>query len=214
MEEHHGQNDEGQQVVERIEPVEGRIADGKSAPQQGDDALADPRDRREQIGDHSGRPVAHLAPRQHVSHKGGRNHQYQNHDTEYPQQFARLLVRAVIKSAEQMDVDDREEHRRPVHMGVAQHPAEIDVAHDALDRVEGEIGVRRVLHREHNAGYDQHDQHDPGERAEIPPIAQIAGCRVIVQLVLQHPDKGQPVIDPAYDPAAGAGAGNIGHACS
>ena len=72
-------------------------------------------------------------------------------------------------------------------MDVAQQPAIIDVAHDALDRVEGEIGVRRILHRENNAGDDHHDQHDPGERAEIPPIAEIARGRIFVQLVLQQP---------------------------
>ena len=32
-----------------------------------------------------------------------------------------------------MNIDEREEHRRPVHVGVAQHPAVIDVAHDVRE---------------------------------------------------------------------------------
>ena len=108
MQEDHRDDDEGQQVVQRVEAVEGRIADGKAAPQQRHDALADQRDRREQVGDDGGGPVAHLAPGQHIAHEGGRDHQHQDDDAENPQQFARVFVRAVIKSAEQVDIDDRE----------------------------------------------------------------------------------------------------------
>ena len=99
-----------------------------------------------------------------------------------------------------------EEHRRAVHVDVAQQPAVIHVAHDALDRVECEIGVRRVVHRQEDAGDDHDHQHDPGERAEVPPISQVARGRVVVEFVLQRRDERQPIIDPADDPAYPAGA--------
>ena len=136
MEQDHGQDHKGQQVVQRVKPVQGRIADGKAAPQERDNVLPDQRYRREQVGNHRGGPVAHLAPGQHIPHKGRHDRQYQNDDTEYPQQFARLLIGAIVEPAEHVDVEQREKHRRPVHMGVAQQPAVIDVAHDPFDRVE------------------------------------------------------------------------------
>ena len=68
-------DDERQQVMQREEAVEGRVADRKTAPQERHDLVADDRDRREQIGDDRCRPIAHLAPGQHIAHEGRRDHQ-------------------------------------------------------------------------------------------------------------------------------------------
>src|SRR5205823_9456699 len=95
-------------------------------------------------------------------------------------------------------------------MGVAQEPAIIHVAHYSFNRIEGEIGTWSILHREKDAGDDHHHEHDPRERAVVPPIAQVARCRILVQLVVQKLDKGQPIIDPADDPRRSTGA-VIGH---
>src|SRR3984893_16960053 len=109
-----------------------------------------------------------------------------------------------------MNINDRKKHRRAVHMGIAQEPAIIHVAHNSFDRIEGEIGAWSILHREKNAGDDHHYQHDPGERAVVPPITKIPRCRIFVQLVIQKLDEGQPIIDPPDDPARSTGA-VIGH---
>src|SRR5207248_10740925 len=61
---------ERQQVVQRIEAVQCRVANGKAAPQESYNARSDQWDCRKQIGDDRGGPVAHLSPRQHVSHEG------------------------------------------------------------------------------------------------------------------------------------------------
>jgi hypothetical protein len=55
-----------------------------------------------------------------------------------------------------VDVDGEEEHRGAAGVDVAQQPAVIDVADDQFDRLEGEIGVRRVVHRQDHAGQDLH----------------------------------------------------------
>jgi hypothetical protein len=99
-----------------------------------------------------------------------------------------------------VDVDDDEEHRAAVHVQIAQKPAVVDVAHDALDRFEGVIDVRRVAHGQHDARYDHDDQHDPGERAEVPPVVQVPGRRVsrAHRFVDEREDR-QPVLDPLDD---------------
>ena len=153
---HHAGDHERQQIVQREEAVQGRIADRIAAPQQGHDALAEIGNGGEQIGDDGGAPEAHLAPRQHVAHEAGRHHQQVDDDAENPEHFARLLVRSVIQAAEHVDVDREEEHRGAGGVHVAQQPAIIDVADEAFDRLEGEIGVRRVVHRQDHAGQDLH----------------------------------------------------------
>ena len=210
MQADHGDDDEGQQIVQRVKAVQGRIADRKPAPQKGHDAVPDQRDRRKQIGDHGRRPVAHLAPGQHIAHERGPHHQQQDDDAEHPHQFPRPLVGAVIEPPEDVDIDDGEKHRRAIGVRVADQPAVIDVAHDALDQIEGEFRARRVLHRQKNAGADHHDQHEPGQRPEIPPIAEVARGRIFVELVLHRCHERQPVVDPAEDPARGAGS-RVGH---
>ncbi len=89
---HHAGDHERQQIVQREEAVQRRIADGIAAPQQGHDALAEIGDGGKQIGDDGSAPEAHLAPRQHVAHEARRHHQEVDDDTENPQDFARLLV--------------------------------------------------------------------------------------------------------------------------
>jgi len=80
--------------------------------------------------------------------------------------LARLLVGTVIHAARDMDIDGGEEERRAIGVNIAQQPAVIDVAHDAFDRIEGEIDVRRVMHRQHDAGHDLHAQHEAEDAAE------------------------------------------------
>ena len=175
---HHAGDHERQQIVQREEAVQRRIADRVAAPQQGHDAVADIGNGREQVGDDGGAPEAHLAPRQHVTHEARRHHQEVDDDAEDPQHFARLLVRPVIKAAEHVDVDGEKEHRRAAGVHVAQQPAVVHVAHDAFDRLEGQIGIRRVVHRQDHAGDDLHPQHQREDGAEGPPVVQVARRRI------------------------------------
>ena len=174
----HAGDHERQQIVQREEAVQRRIADRIAAPQQRHDALAEIGHGGEQIGDDGGAPEAHLAPRQHVAHEAGRHHQEVDDDAEDPEHFARLLVRPVIEAAEHVDVDGEEEHRGAAGVDVAQQPAVIDVAHDQFDRFEGEIGMRRVVHRQDHAGQDLHAQHHRKDGAEGPPVVQVTRRRI------------------------------------
>jgi hypothetical protein len=97
-----------------------------------------------------------------------------------------------------VDVDHQEEQRRAIRMGVTQQPAEVDVAHDVLDAREREIDVRRIVHREHDAGQNLEDQREAGERAEVPPVIQVARRGVARANELIHVgEHRQPVLDPA-----------------
>ena len=164
--------------MQREEAGQGRIADRVAAPQQGYDAIADIGNGGEQIGDDGGAPETHLAPRQHVAHEAGRHHQEVDDDAEDPEDFARLLVGAVIQAAEHVDVDREKEHRRAAGVHVAHQPAVVHVAHDGLDRVEGHGGLRRVVHRQDHAGQDLHAEHERKDGAERPPVVQIARRRI------------------------------------
>ena len=56
-----------------------------------------------------------------------------------------------------------------------------------------------VVHLLIEAGDDHNDQGNPGERAEIPPIAQVFRRRVFVQLVIEEREYRQPMVDPPRD---------------
>ena len=51
----------------------------------------------------------------------------------------------------------------PLAWGVAHQPAVLDIAHDPLDTVEGRVHVRRVMHRQHDAGDDLEHQGHSGQ---------------------------------------------------
>ena len=196
MQEDHADEHEGQQIVQRVEAVERRVVDREAAPQPGDDRLADPRDRRGHVGDHRRRPEAHLPPRQNVAHEGRRHHEQQDDDAHPPEDLARRLVGAVVEAAEEVDVDHREEHRGAVRVEVAHQPAPLDVAHDVLDGVEGEVAMGRVVHRQHHAGHDLQHQHDPGEGAEVPPVVEVTRRRVVDEVLVGPAEDRQAVLDP------------------
>ncbi len=163
--------------------------------------MADRRDRREQVGDDGRRPEAHLAPRQHVAHEAGGHHQQEQDDAEDPQHLARLLVGAVIHAARDVDVDGDEEERGAVGVDVAQQPAVIHVAHDAFDGIEGEVDVRRVVHRQHHAGHDLHAQHEGENAAERPPVIQIARRRIGDERRIDEARDRQPPFHPFHEGA-------------
>ena len=169
---------ERQQVVEREEAGQRGLVGGIAAEDEYAQRLADHRNGREEAGDDLRAPVAHLAPRQDVAHEGGRHHQQVDDEAEQPHHLARRLVGTVIKAAEDVDVDDREEEARAVLVNVAQHPARRHVAHDSLDAVEGGAGEAVIMHRQHDAGDDLDHQREPREDPEIPEIIEVARHRI------------------------------------
>ena len=160
------ENDEGQQIMQAVEAVERRVVDRETAPQKLGQGFADQRHGADHAGNHLGGPEAHLAPGQHIAHEGRGHHEEQDDHAQPPEQFARRLEGAVVEAAEYVQIHHNEEHRPAVHVNVADQPAVVDVAHDALDRIEGVVRVGRVVHRQHDAGHDHDDERQAGERAE------------------------------------------------
>ena len=142
---------------------------------------------------------AHLAPGQHVAHEAGRHHQQEQNDAEDPQHLARLLVGAVIHATGDVGVNGGKEERRAVGMQVAQQPAVIDVAHDRFDGDEGEIDMRRVMHRQHDAGDDLHAEHEGQNAAERPPIVQVARGRIGDEGGVDEAHDRQPPLEPLHE---------------
>ena len=167
------------------------------------DALADERDRGEEIGDDGRAPEAHLAPGQHIAHEGGRHHQEIDDDAEDPQDLARRLIRPVINAAENVHVDGEEEHRGAVRMQIAHQPAIIHVAHDVLDGIEGHRRFRRVMHRQHDAGDDLRAQHEREDRAERPHIVEVARDGIGDEGGMDQPHDRQAALEPASESALG-----------
>jgi hypothetical protein len=95
-----------------------------------------------------------------------------------------------------VDVDGEEEHRGAVGVQVAQQPTEVDVAHDRFDRLEGEIDMRRVVHRQHDAGDDLHPEHEREDAAEGPPIVQVARRRIGDERGMHQAADRQPLLEP------------------
>ena len=70
-------DDEGQQEVEREDPVQGLIVDRETAPQPGHDGIADDRYCREQVRDDGRASKAHLTSWQYIAYKRSGHGQYQ-----------------------------------------------------------------------------------------------------------------------------------------
>ncbi len=65
-----------------------------------------------------------------------------------------------------MDVDCYEKKAGRIHMDVADQPAKIDIAHDALNRGKG-LGFRRlVMHPKGEARHNQQQQREHQNAAE------------------------------------------------
>ena len=113
--------------------------------------------------------------------------------------LARLLVGAVIHAAGDVGVNGGKEERSAVGMQVAQQPAVIDVAHDRFDGDEGEIDMRRVMHRQHDAGDDLHAQHEGQNAAERPPVVQVARGRISDEGRINQAHDRQPPLHPLHE---------------
>ena len=177
------------------EAVQGRIINGITTPEPGDDGLAK-REGREEVGDHHRTPQRHLSPGQHVAHESRCHHQKQNDDAEDPQHFARCFVGAIIQTAKNVQIHCYEEHRGTVHVEITQQPTIIHVTHDVLDRIEGVIDMRRVMHRQNDAGDDLHHQHDHEDAAEGPEIIQIFRCGISYEGGMHQADDWQASLEP------------------
>jgi hypothetical protein len=204
VEDDHSGDHERQQIVEREEAVQRRLVWRIAAEQPLLDRLADDRDRPEQAGDHLGAPEAHLAPGQDVAHERRRHHQQKDDEAEHPHQLARRLVGAVIHAPEDVDVGDDEEQAGAVGVGVAEEPALVDVAHDVLDRLEGMVAGRRIMHGENDPGDDLDGQSQAGENPEIPPVIQVARHRIAAaDRAVDEARKRQPLVEPAHQRVLG-----------
>ena len=198
--------------MQREEAVERRVIDCRAAQQPGLDRGSDAGDGAEQAGDDGRAPEGHLTPGQHIAHEGGAHHHQVDQHADDPSHLAGRLVAAVIKAAEDMDIDRKEEQRSAVRMQVAQHIAAIHVAHDMLDRRKGQIDMRRVMHHQHHAGRDLQRQAEGQHDAPDPPPVQVLGGGDH-DGVVDQPDDRQAAVQPALGPGLGfvMVVGNSGH---
>ena len=93
--------------------------------------------------------------------------------------------------------DHDKEEAGAVHMDVADQPAGIDVAHDALDRGEGQIDMRRVVHHENDPGDDLQRQTERKNDAPDPHPVQVLGCGDH-QCVIEQANDRQPRVQPLF----------------
>ncbi len=193
--------DEGQEVVQR-EAVERGVVGRRPAQKPGLDRLADARDRAKQAGDDRGAPERHLPPGQDVAHEGGAHHQKVDDHADDPGHFARSLVAAVEEATEDVDVDRKEEERRPVGVQVAQHVPAVHIAHDVFDAREGQIDMRRVVHRKDDASRDLQYKAERQDDAPDPPPVQVLRRRDH-QRVVDQADNRQAPVQPLFDTRLG-----------
>ena len=82
-------------------------------------------------------------------------------------------------------------------MHVAQQPSRIHIAHDVFDGIEGELRIRRVMHRKHHTGENLKNQDDGKNPTERVPEVQIARRWVPDEMFLREPDERKPGVEPA-----------------
>ena len=182
--------------MQREEAVERDVGDVEVAADPFRQRVADRRDGAEQRHDHLRAPVGHVAPRQQVAHEGLGHQREVDQHAEDPQQFARLLVRAVQQRAEHVQVDDDEERRGAGGVDVADQPAPLHVAHDVFDGAERVGGRRLVVHGQEDPGQDLDDQHHQRERAEVVPEVEVLRRVVLGHLRFPQGRQREALVDP------------------
>ena len=96
--------------VQGKEAVERGVAHHKVTTNQQCQIGADKGDGREQVHNHLGAPVRHLAPWQQIAHKGFSHQHQEDGATKHPHQLARLAVRAINQAPEHMQIHHHKEH--------------------------------------------------------------------------------------------------------
>ena len=198
VQDHAAQDGEGQQIVQGEEAVQRRIVDRRAAAQPDQDRFADQGHGADQIGDDLCAPEGHLTPGQDIAQEGGGDHQEEDHAADDPDHLARRLVGAVVQPPQHVQIDGDEEHRGAVGVDIADQPAAVDVTHDPLDRGEGQVDVRRIVHGQNDAGDDLRHQAQGQDAAEGPPVVQVPGRRQR-HIVGAEADDGQPGVQPFFD---------------
>ncbi|CFO05269.1 Uncharacterised protein [Bordetella pertussis] len=183
--------------MEREEAVQGGVGHDVVAADPDRQFRADERDGREQVHDHLGAPVRHLAPGQQIAEEGLAHQTEEDGHAEDPHQLARLAVRAVEQAAQHVQVDHHEEHRGAGGVHVAHQPAPRDFAHDVFNRLERAFGIGLVMHDQENAGHDLDHQHQQCQGAkEIPEIEILRGV-VLGQMRLPGGGHREALVQPA-----------------
>lgn len=98
-----------------------------------------------------------------------------------------------------MQVDRDEEERRAIGVQITQQPTVIDVAHDLLDRIEGDARFGGIMHGKDDAGEDLHDQHHREHRTEGVSIVQVARNRIGDERVVNEPGQRKTGVNPLLD---------------
>ncbi|MNY38755.1 hypothetical protein D3C86_1734000 [compost metagenome] len=72
----------------------------------------------------------------------------------------------------------------------------VDVAHDLFDRVERNGRVGGIVHGQHDAGQDLHDQHHGKHGAKGVCVVQVPGNRIADEAVVNHTRQRKTGINP------------------
>ena len=195
VDDHQTGNHEGQQIVQAEEAVQRGVINRRPAQQKRLQAFPDERDRTEQTGDNRCTPERHLTPRQNIAHKAGCHHQKIDQHADDPGDFTWRFIRPVVQAAEDVRVDRNKEQRGTIHVHVAQHIAAVHVTHNVLDACKRRINVRRVMHRQNDAGHDLQRQTERQNNAPDPHPVQVLRCRDH-QSVIQQPNNGKTAMKP------------------
>lgn len=102
-------NQRNRNHVEAEESVERRVTHDEITANQQGQVRADKRNGGEQVHDHLGTPVRHLAPRQQIPHERFRHQRQEDRAPKQPDQFTRFAVVAVHEPTEHVQINDEEE---------------------------------------------------------------------------------------------------------
>src|SRR5690606_11398990 len=157
--------------VQSKEAVQGGVGHHVVTTDENSQVRTNERNGREQVNNHLGAPVGHLAPWQQVAHEGFSHQTEENGNAKDPDQFTWLAVRTVEQAAQHVQVHHHEEHGSACGVHVADDPATGHFTHDVFNRLKGQLGIRLVVHDQENTGHDLDNQHQQCQGAkEVPEV--------------------------------------------
>lgn len=175
---------EGQQVVQAEEAVEGGVVHAEPSPQPGHNRTAHHRNGTRQAGNHGSSPQGHLPPRQHIPNEGSQDHDQKQDHTQQPHTFTRLGVAAVEQAPEQVGVNHYKKERGAVGVQVSKQPTMRHVPHQVLDTGESQVHMCRVVHSQEDPGQDLGNQTQACEHSPVPIPRQVCWRRIAHQMTL------------------------------
>ena len=190
--------------VHRVEPCQRCAGHVLTATRNSKQEPADHGDRPDDLRAHARREVRELVPREEIPREPERERQAQQQETRDPRQLPRGSVRPHEEHAEQVHEDGEDEEIGRPRVNRANQPAELDLRHEELHRLERALRARSIVDEQQRPGGELHHKEEERHAAEVVPDRVPVHRHVLLGGELSDGGEAQSRIEPTPHGSASA----------